>query len=234
MFLLVDFFILHIVPRLSRDVTVLTGQLGQPELPKLVRRFLYQQENPELFIPLGDLPLDICPTLSHTKVYVYPSAIATYFAPSDKSGTKGMFRERIRAVDSWRNGAPRHDCVYVEHDSDLEGFRGLLVARVQSFLSIRHNKVLYPCALVSWYSVIGNQPCPDTKMWKVQPDLDNLGQPTLDIVHLDTILRNAHLMGVCDGASRLPYNFKYYDSLDSFKAFYVNKYIDYHAHEIAF
>ena len=35
--------------------------------------------------------------------------------------------------------------------------------------------------------------------------------------------------------SRLPYNFKFHDSLDSFKAFYVNKYIpDHHAHEIAF
>ena len=120
--------------------------------------------------------------------------------------------------------------------SDLEGFRGLLVARVRSFLSIRHNKVLYPCALVSWYSAIGNQPCPVTKMWKVQPDLDHLGQPILDsdIIHLDTTLRNAHLMGVCDEATPLPYNFKFHDSLDSFKAFYVNKYIDHHAHEIAF
>ena len=231
--LLANFFFLHIVPRLSREVTVLAGQLGLPELPNLIRRFLYQQENPEL-IPLAVLPLDICPTLSQTKVYVYPSAIATYFAPSDKSGTKGMFREQIRAVDSWRKGPPRHDCVFVEQDSDLEGFRGLLVARVRSFLSIRHNKISYPCALISWYSAIGNEPCPNTKMWKVQPDLDDLGQPILDIIHLDTTLRNAHLMGVCDDATPLPYNFKFYDSLDSFKAFYVNKYIDYHAHEIVF
>ena len=147
MFPLVDFFILHIVPRLSWDVTVLAGQLGQPKLPKIVRHFLYQQENTELFIPLGDLPLDICLTLSHTKVYVYSSAIATYFAPSDKSGTKGMFRERICAVDSRRNGAPRHNCIYVEHNSDLEGFHRSLVAHVQSFLSIWHNKVCIPVPL---------------------------------------------------------------------------------------
>ena len=235
MFSLAEFFFLHIVPKLSREVTVLADRMGLPELPNLVRRFLYQQENPELLIPLlGNVPLNICPTLSRTKVYVYPSAIATYFAPSDKSGTKGMFRERIRAVDSWRKGPSRHDCIFVEQDSDLEGFRGLLVARVRSFLSIRHNKVLYPCALVSWYSAIGNQPCPVTKMWKVQSDLDHLGQPILDIIHLDTTLRNAHLMGVCDEATPLPYNFKFHDSLDSFKAFYVNKYIDHHAHEIAF
>ena len=213
---------------------MLAGQLSVPELPDLVQNFLYQQENPESLIPLGTVLLDICPTLSRTKVYVYLSAIATYFAPSDKSGTRGMFWECICAVDSWRKGPPRHDCVFVEQDSDLEGFCGLLVARIQSFLSIQHNKVSYPCALVSWYLAIGNQPCPDTKMWKVQPDLENLGQPILDIIHLDAIWCNAHLIGVCDGTTWLPYNFRCHDSLDSFKAFYVNKYIDYHAHEITF
>lgn len=228
------FYFFSIVPRLSRNVTVLADQLGAPELPDLVRRFLYQQENRELLIPLGDVPLDLCPTLFGTKVRVYPSATATFFAPSDKSGTRGMFRERIRAVTSWRKGPPRHDCVYVEQDRDLEGFSGLLVARVRSFLSIKHDNIEHPCALVSWYSTIGDQPCPNTKMWKVKPDLNLLGHPVLDIIHLDTILRNAHLMGVCDGSTRLPHNFRFHDSLDSFQAFYVNKYIDYHAHETAF
>ena len=124
--------------------------------------------------------------------------------------------------------------MFVEQDHDLEGFSGLLVARVRSFLSIKHKNIVHPCALVSWYSAIGDQPCPNTKMWKVKPDLDLLGRPTLDIIHLDTILRNAHLMGVCDGSTRLPHNFRFHDSLDSFQAFYVNKYIDYHTHEIAF
>ena len=228
------FFFLSIVPRLSRNATILAGQLGIPELPDLIRRFLYHQENRELLIPLGDVPLDICPTLFDTKVHVYPSAIATFFAPSDKSGTHGMFRERIRAVSSWRKGPPRHNCMFVEQDCDLEGFSGLLVARVRCFLSIKHNKVVHPCAIVSWYSAIGDQPCPDTKMWKVRPDVNPLGHPVLDVIHVDTILRNAHLMGVCNGSTRLPRNFRFHDSLDSFQAFYVNKYIDYHTHEIAF
>ena len=107
---------------------MLAGQLGIPELPDLVRHFLYQQENQELLIPLGDVPLDICPTLFGTKVHVYPSAIAMFFAPSDKSGTQGMFLERIRAVESWRKGPSRHDCMFVEQDSNLEGFSRLLVA----------------------------------------------------------------------------------------------------------
>lgn len=41
-------------------------------------------------------------------------------------------------------------------------------------------------------------------------------------------------MGVCDGATRLPHNFYFNDCLDSFQAFYVNSYMDYHAHDIAF
>ena len=234
MYLLTGFFFLSIVPRLSRNVTILAGQIGTPELPDLVRRFLYQRENPDLLILLGNVPLDVCPTLFGTKVRVYPSAIATFFAPSDKSGTRGMFRERIRAVSSWRKGPPRHDCVFVEQDGDLKGFAGLLIARVRAFLSIKHKKVVHPCALVSWYSAIGDEPCPDTKMWKVRPDLNHVGHPVLDIIHLDTILRNAHLMGVSDGPTRLPHNFRFHDSLDSFQAFYVNKFIDYHTHEIAF
>ena len=51
-FSLAYLFFFHIVPRLPREVTTLAGQLGQLETPDLVRRFLYQQENPESLIPL--------------------------------------------------------------------------------------------------------------------------------------------------------------------------------------
>ena len=70
-YLLTGFFFLSLVPRLSRNVTFLAGQLGTPERPDLVRRFLYQRENPDLLIPLGDVPLDVCPTLFGTKACVY-------------------------------------------------------------------------------------------------------------------------------------------------------------------
>ncbi|KIL61333.1 hypothetical protein M378DRAFT_82595, partial [Amanita muscaria Koide BX008] len=45
-------------------------------------------------------------------VYVYPSAVATYCAPSDLSGVGGMFREQIRSTHSWRSGPERRDCVF--------------------------------------------------------------------------------------------------------------------------
>ena len=191
-------------------------------------------ENPDSLIPLGLVPLDNCPSLSHVKVCTYASTLTTYFAPSDKSRTQGMFCECIRAVSSWRKGPPRYDCTFVEQDSMLEGFCGLLAARVCSFLLIQYHGIAHPCSLVSWYSEVGDQPCPDMRMWKVKPDLDDLRNPMLDIIHLNSILHNAHLMGVCEGSIHLPCNFTFNDSLDSFKAFYINKYIDYHAHEIAF
>lgn len=145
-----------------------------------------------------------------------------------------MFRERIRAVKSWRKGPGRYDCVYVEQDASLPGFRGCLVARVHAFLGVTHRRMKHPCALVTWYSSMGDDPCPDTGMWRVTPDVDRQGKLVYDIIHLDTILRNAHLIGMPDGASFLPRQFTHHDSLDSFKVFYVNKYADHHAHEIAF
>jgi hypothetical protein len=148
-----------------------------------------------------------------------------YYAPS--------VREHIRAVDLWRKGHGRHDTVFVSGDPDKEGFRGLLVARVQLFMSVVHNKVTYPCALVSWFSTVGDLPCPDTGMWKVAPDFDLTGGRAMSVVHLDTVLRSAHLMGVA-GSNFIPPDLKFYNSLDAFREFYVNKYIDHHSHEIVF
>ncbi|KAJ6626214.1 hypothetical protein B0H10DRAFT_1625860, partial [Mycena sp. CBHHK59/15] len=105
--------------------------------------------------------------------------------------------------------------------------------RVLLFMSFKYRGVTYPCALVTWFSAIGDEPCPDVGMWMVQPDVDNRGRRVMDIIHVDTILRGAHLIGIY-GENFLPRHFKYSESLDRFKAFYINKYTDHHAHEIAF
>ncbi|KAH9973153.1 hypothetical protein BJV74DRAFT_782823 [Russula compacta] len=51
-------------------------------------------------------------------------------------------------------------------------------------------------------------------------------------VHIDTILCGAYLIGV-GGHHLLPKSLTHTHSLDMFQHFYVNKYIDYHAHEIS-
>ncbi|KAF8171247.1 hypothetical protein K438DRAFT_2024120 [Mycena galopus ATCC 62051] len=117
-----------------------------PTLPALVRRYLYGQEHTdnEPDLDLSTIPLDKCPDAPRN-VRCFPSAIATFYAPSDQSGLHGAIRERIRAVRSWRGKAPRYDCVYVEADTEQPGFRGLLVARVLLFLSFKHRGITHDC-----------------------------------------------------------------------------------------
>ena len=128
----------------------------------------------------------------------------------------------------------RHDCVFVQHDPNKPGFCGLYVTQVHLFFPIHYNKSHFPCALVSWYSTIGNSLCEDTGMWKVKPDLDNTGNLAMSIIHLDSrMVHGAHLMGIA-GTHQIPHHLTFDCSLDAFEAFYVNKYVDHHAHEYAF
>jgi len=92
--------------------------------------------------------------------------------------------------------------------------------------------VTYPCALLEWFIPVGDEPDVETGMWIVEPDVRR-GKWFSSVVHLDCILCGAHLIGV-SGNSYLPEGFQHTDSLDNFQAFYVNKYADHHAHEIAF
>jgi hypothetical protein len=70
-------------------------------------------------------------------------------------------------------------------------------------------------------------------MWMVEPDCDARGRCICSVIHLDTILRSVHLIGVA-GSQKLPKTFTHHDSLYTFRLFYVNKYADHHTHEIAF
>ncbi|KAK7452202.1 hypothetical protein VKT23_012305 [Stygiomarasmius scandens] len=222
------------VPRQLND---LAAHINQPELPIFIQHFLYNQRHLDMpDAPRGcDIPLHHCPELEKDqKIFLHSSAWATFFAPSDLSGLSGMRHERIRATNSWYKGAARYDCVFMEGDTEKEGFQGLIVGRVFAFFRFRHFGRSYPCALVHWYSTVGDTPCPETGMWIVQPDFRRNGSSLLEVVHLDCLYRAAHLIGVT-GDSRVPVrDFSSSDSLDAYEAFYVNKYVDYHAHEIAY
>nr|GAT47351.1 predicted protein [Mycena chlorophos] len=157
-----------------RDASLLGQFLGVPRLPDLLRRFLDAQDNPDRD-PSVEVPLDTCPPVP-ARVMTYPSAIATFYAPSDQCGKGGLLSERIRSVHRWRGGPARNDCVYVGGDDALPGFRGLLAARVLAFMSVKHQQQTIPCALVTWFSAIGEEPDGDTGMWMVEPDLDHRGR----------------------------------------------------------
>ncbi|TBU21633.1 hypothetical protein BD311DRAFT_782809 [Dichomitus squalens] len=216
-----------------RDCYELAAHIGVPSLPELIRRFLYvQQYNGP--VELGEnIDLALCPAAPR-RISVFPSAVAYFYAPSDVCGVKGMRKERIRSVASWRGGPARRDCVFILDDDTQPGFRGLLAARVLLLFSFRGmDDVEYPCVLVSWFTTTSDHPCEETGMWTVEPEMDEYGHCTVSVVHLDCILRAAHLIGIA-GHDPIPHRLKHTDSLDAFTSFFVNKYADHHAHEIAF
>jgi hypothetical protein len=67
----------------------------------------------------------------------------------------------------------------------------------------------------------------------VEPEVQQDGQPYLAIVHLDTIFRAAHLIPAYRTSDFVKRSLTMHDTLDEFKVFYVNKFVDHHAFEIA-
>lgn len=108
--------------------------------------------------------------------------------------------------------------------------RGLGVVRVMLFFSFEYDNTQYPLALVEWFKKVGLDPV--TGMWVVRPDIVR-GKREHSVLHLDSFLRAAHLIPVF-GTQKLPRDFDFTLSLDAFDAYYVNKYIDHHANEVAF
>ncbi|KAH9980447.1 hypothetical protein BJV77DRAFT_1062620 [Russula vinacea] len=215
----------------KRNVTDLAKEIHQPALPELIRRFLYDQLYPESRITSSDVCLDACPIFSGI-ISVYTSAAATYYAPSDLSGVGGMHREHIRATPSWRQGPPRYDCAFVNSRPELDGMRGLDVVRILRFFSLNFRGVTYPCALVRWFSLVSDECDEDTGMWMVQPAVTDDGLPDISVIHLDCVVRAAHLLPIY-GDNPIPRSISLHDTLDAFVAFYINKYVDHHAFEIA-
>ncbi|TDL20259.1 hypothetical protein BD410DRAFT_815646 [Rickenella mellea] len=203
------------------EVMKLGQQIGQPRLRALNRRFLAEQLRQPEDDDFHDIPLSECPHF-YNRISVFHFASATFYAPSDLSGINGMRRERIYSCPSWRRGHPRHDCIFVETDATKPGMRGLHVARVKLLFSFSFRDISYPYT-----------PDEDTGMWMVQPELDEEGGRVKSVIHLDTVVRGAHLIGFY-GEEYLPADINHYHTLDVFKKFYVNKFIDHHANEIAF
>ncbi|KIJ17530.1 hypothetical protein PAXINDRAFT_72399, partial [Paxillus involutus ATCC 200175] len=212
------------------------SQMGEdiqcPDLPDLVACFLYDQRNPDAEVSGADVDISKCPRFLG-KGYSYSSALATFYAPSDLCGVGGMYCQHIHARPSWRGGHKRYDCVFAEKDPTLLGFQGLYVAQVFLLFSFQFRNTTYPCALVHWFSPIGNEPCPNTGMWMVEPEFEENGNPAFSVIHLDSVMRPAHLIGIY-GTDSIPYDLDHHDSLSAFAAFYVNKFSDYHAHSLAF
>jgi hypothetical protein len=206
---------------------------GQQDFQDLIRRFLFDQAylNAPNAPSSSDVPLEQCPPF-HSPISVYHTMMAVFYSPSDPCGPHGMRRESIRSTPCWRKGAPRRDTVFVERDTAVPGIHGLDVVRLLALFSFTCAGKYYPCALVRWFKHVSDEPDMTTGMWVVQPDHNADGSPAIGVIHLDSVLRAAHLMPVF-GDSFIPHHLNLNHTLDAFQSFYVNHYIDYHAFELA-
>ncbi|KAG1864362.1 hypothetical protein F4604DRAFT_1882080 [Suillus subluteus] len=204
---------------LSETLKVL--KLAIPHIYNILRRFLFGQVNPDDERSPSEVPLALCPQFDG-RIQVFNFMSSTFYAPSDHSGIGGMHREHICACPVWRNEAPRYDCVFVNTDASVEGMGGMDIAC----------GISYPCAVVCWFDKADNGPDEDTGMWIVKPSYDNGDSPLIGIIHVDSIYRAAHLIPLY-GTHAIQQDLKHYDSYDAFCAFYVNKFADHHAFEIA-
>ncbi|ETW86550.1 hypothetical protein HETIRDRAFT_307777 [Heterobasidion irregulare TC 32-1] len=220
-------------PGYAQTLDALGIHIGHPRLLELTRQFLFEQLHPN-GPPASTIALNLCPIVTDRRVSVYHSATAIFYAPSDPSGIGGMRREVIRATPSWRHGPSRYDCVYLQMDAEHQGFRGLNAVRVRLFFRFRFHGRTYPCALVEWFSAIGDDPDEDTGMWIVEPDLDIDGNHATSVIHLESIVRAAHLIPVYGEEFLPPHAVDPSSALDAYAAYFVNKFVDHHAHWLAF
>jgi len=110
----------------------LTTKLIQPDFVYHIQWFLHAQEHPHFDLWASQAATDL-PHLDE-KITVYPSAVATFFSPSDISGIGGMCCDHIHAVESWRKGPPQYDCIFAETGLNSPGIFGL-----DAYLAQRRN-----------------------------------------------------------------------------------------------
>ncbi len=152
-----------------QSLSLLVDHVHQPQLPALLRRFLYDQLRQEDEPSADEIDINDCPEIS-SKIYVYHSAVASFYAPSDISGIRGNAKGTYSLGHHRGMGILDVIVQFVMEDDSTAGFRGMSVVRVQLFLSFEHRGTVYPCALVHWFKKTSHNPDRKTGMWVVQPE----------------------------------------------------------------
>ncbi|KIK35056.1 hypothetical protein CY34DRAFT_17283 [Suillus luteus UH-Slu-Lm8-n1] len=198
----------------ARTVSELALELLIPRLPNMLSHFLFAQLNPNDPRDPSEIPLVTCPQYDE-RIKIFNSACSRFFAPNDLSGISGMRHEHICACPAWRKEHPRYDCIFVNMNPDLDGMRGMSVARVLTFFSFTYRTETYPSTVVRWFDTLGDSPDEDTGMWVVRPAHHANHAPNISIIHIDSIYRAAHLIPVY-GNQFVSLNLRHYQTYDSF------------------
>ena len=102
--------------------------------PILLWHFLHVQTHPDADIA-ADVHINDYQSI-HSHIYVYHSAVAWFYTPSDLCGTSGMYHEHIHSNPNWCGEFPWYDTVFVETDSELNGMAGLTLGHLLLLLSM--------------------------------------------------------------------------------------------------
>ncbi|KAI6109271.1 hypothetical protein EDD17DRAFT_1487698 [Pisolithus thermaeus] len=147
-----------------------------------------------------------------------------------------MHQEYICATPAWRQEGPQYDCVFVMTGPELEGMHsmhGMGIACILHFFSFKSGGIYYPCAVMHWFDRIGDEPDETTGMWTVHLSLNRHDECNISVIHVDTIFRAVHLIPIY-GQDFILQDIVPCHSYDTFHSFYVNKFADHHAFEVAY
>ncbi|KAF5338761.1 hypothetical protein D9611_013338 [Ephemerocybe angulata] len=217
------------ISRYPRRLHDISDYLREPQFTTAFLEYLFTSRHPNREIP----PDFVDTTRFSSKIYVHHSATARFYAPSDICGAGGMQRQIIRCNPNYR-GHQRFDTVFVSMGDASIGIKGMMVAQLQLLFSFTdpYNQETHSCALVNWFNTVGNEVHPLTGMWVVEREEVDDERP-LQVINLSTIVRGAHFLPVFgEDEGRLPEGFQYTDALEAFERYFVNPYIDHHAHEM--
>jgi hypothetical protein len=107
----------------------------------------------------------------------------------------------------------------------------MVIARILLFFSFTYRRVDYFCAFVNWFLRDDDVADEDTGMWTVRLEKDSRKQPVFEVINVDSIVRGAHLLSIF-GTQRVPERFQFHEALDRYRSFFVNHFVDHHAHEL--
>ncbi|KAI6029818.1 hypothetical protein PISMIDRAFT_105752, partial [Pisolithus microcarpus 441] len=142
-------------------------------------------------------------------------------------------QEKICTIPVWHHGLAQYDTIFVSMDDTFNGMLSMEIARVLCFFSFVYtNGYSYSCALIHWFDRIADELDNLMGMWMVGPSFMVDGSKNLSVIHIDSIVHSVHLLPIfrCE---QVPQSVDFHNSLDIYCGFYVNRFADYHAFELA-
>ncbi|KAF8270724.1 hypothetical protein EI94DRAFT_1698596 [Lactarius quietus] len=125
----------------------LVAHIKQLKFPLLFSQFLSKCCHPD--VQIAPSTLEECPAFDST-IKVHHSAVATFYAPSDISGSGSLWCEKIQSTPSFL-GHPHCDTTFVVTDNSWPGMEGLEIGCIQLFFSFQYQCKDYSCALINWH-----------------------------------------------------------------------------------